>query len=139
MCSSDLDSGDEVRLVFGLYDGAEEPWMPAVEAAADVVRRAARFRADTGVPVEVRVGVCTDTVSRRTLLSGAPDQALRGSPVDVAVRMARMAMAGQVILDERTRRRARREWPFEDLGRIRVRGRDRLTRIFGLTASRLAG
>jgi len=134
-----FDSGDEVRLVFGLYDRTDEPWQPAVEAAADLVKRARRFRADTGLPVEVRVGICTDTISRRTASVGSPDQALRGSAVDVAVRLARMALDGQVILDERTRRHTRRDWPFEDLGRIQVRGRDRLTRIFGLAALRLAG
>ena len=134
-----FDSGDEVRLVFGLYDRSEEPWHRAVESAADLIKRARRFRADTGVPVEVRVGICTDTVSSRTIAAGSPDQALRGSPVDVAVRLARMALAGQVVLDEHTRRRTRREWPFEDLGQIRVRGREHLTRIFGLAGMRLAG
>lgn len=134
-----FDSGDEVRLVYGLYDHADEPWLPALDAAADVVKRARRFRADTGIPVEVRVGVCTDTVSRRTASGGSPDQALRGSPVDVAVRLARMALGDQVVMDERTRRHIRRDWNFEDLGRIKVRGRERLTRIFGLAGTRLAG
>lgn len=133
-----FDSGDEVRLVFGLYDRSEEPWQRAIESAADLVKRARRFRSHTGVPVEVRVGVATDHVSSRTIAVGSPDQALRGSPVDVAVRLARMALAGQVILDDHTRRRTRRNWPFEDLGQIHVRGREHPTRIFGLAGTRLA-
>ena len=134
-----FDSGDEVRLVFGLYDQADEPWIPAMQAAADIIARARRFAAGTGVPVSVRIGVCTDTVSRRTANVGSPDHALRGSAVDLAVSLARMALKDQIVLDERTRAQTRRAWPFEDLGRVKVRGREHLTRIFGLTGLRLAG
>jgi hypothetical protein len=43
-----------------------------------------------------------------------------------------MALAWQVLLDETTRQRAGRGLDFDDVGRIKVRGRVGTTRIFAL-------
>jgi hypothetical protein len=127
-----FDSGDEVRIVFGLYSVDEEPWVPALRAAADLKDRASRFRRATGLAVDVRIGVVTDRVSSRTTLAGSPDAALRGAPVDVAARLSRMAAPGQVLTDARTRRGSMEGYDFQEIGRIRVRGRSEFTEIFGL-------
>ena len=109
-----------------------------MRAASDVITRVRRFRGATGLPVDVRVGVATDRVPAQASQSPSPDAALRGSTVDVAVRLARMALPGTVVLDDVTRTRAARDYGFDDLGRIRVRGRERMTRIFSLTEQQAA-
>jgi hypothetical protein len=127
-----FDSGDEVRVVFGLYSREVAPWEGAMRAATDLVARVRRFKAATGIPVLVRVGVATDRIPAQASRTASPDSALRGATVDVAVRLARMALPGSVLVDDATRTRVARTWDFEEIGRIRVRGRDRVTRIFGL-------
>ncbi|MBM4397424.1 MAG: protein kinase [Deltaproteobacteria bacterium] len=127
-----FDTGDEVRVVFGLYSRDDPPWLGAIRVAADLLARVRRFRSATGLPVDVRIGVATDRVPAAITRTASPDSALRGSTVDVAVRLARMAAPGRVVLDDETRNRATRDWEYEDVGRIHVRGRDRMTRIFTL-------
>lgn len=127
-----FDSGDEVRVVFGLYDHDDSPWTAAIRSAADLMSRVERFRSATGLPVNARLGVATDKVPHGVVGSASPDLALRGSSVDLAVRLARMAKSGQVVLDDVTRGKVIRDRPCEEIGRIRVRGRDRGTRVFGL-------
>ena len=127
-----FDSGDEVRVVFGLYDHDRSPWSSALKAGLDLVNRVERFREATGLPVSARVGVSTDKVPPGAAGSASPDSALRGSSVDVAVRLARMAKSGQIVLDDVTRGKVIRTSTCEEIGRIRVRGRERNTRIFGL-------
>jgi len=127
-----FDSGDEVRVVFGLYDHEKSPWSCAIKAGFDLIDRVERFREATGLPVNARVGVATDRVPRGVAGSASPDAALRGSSVDVAVRLARMARQGQIVIDDVTRNRVIRKVVCQEIGRIRVRGRDRKSRIFGL-------
>jgi len=127
-----FDSGDEVRVVFGLYDLHGSPWASALKSASGLMARVERFRRATSLPVGARAGVATDRVPGGVAGSGSPDVALRGSSVDVAVRLARMAKSGQIVLDDMTRARVTRSHKCEEIGRIRVRGQDRRTRVFGL-------
>ena len=130
------DTGEEVRIVFGLYSQADPPNVAALRAVSDLLARVKRFRAATALPVEARVGVATDRVPAQVSRTASPDTALRGSTVDLAVRLARMALPGTVMLDEETRNRAPRDLDFEEVARIRVRGRDHGTRVFGLATDR---
>lgn len=127
-----FDSGDEVRIVFGLHSRDFPPWEGAMTAGCDLLARVERFKSATGLPVVVRVGIATDNIPERAALTASPDQLLRGSQVDVAVRLARMALPCTLIIDDATRSRLSKGFRFEELGCIRVRGRERMTRLFTL-------
>lgn len=134
-----LESGDELRVAFGLYGATDEPWVPALEAAEDVVRRTVRFSEATGFVVHVRAGVVTDRISADIARSPSHEVLLRVTPADVALRLARMAVADSVVLDDETKKRTKSDIRVDDLGQIRVRGREKLTRIFGWAGIEKAG
>jgi len=129
-----FDSGHEVRIVFGMYpsgmDGAQEAFV----CAQDLVRRAARFRTAIRLPIEVRVGIATDQVPAHAIRASQMDHGVRGSAVDVAIRLAHIALPGQVVIDENTRKALGQDMPLMDLGQIPVRGDNRQVRIFGTPA-----
>lgn len=127
-----LDAGDEVRVAFGLFESAEGCRDAAVRAAENLLQRVRRFRAATSLPVSARAGIATDRVPARVVRAAMPDLALRGSRVDVAVRLARMALPGQVVLDEETRSGVPCGRGLWEIGRICVRGRPRPSRVFAL-------
>ncbi len=127
-----LNSGDEMRVAFGLFGSSDGCREAAVRAAENLLARVRRFCAATSLPVSVRAGVATDEVPARVVRTAMPDLALRGSRVDVAVRLARMALPGQVVLDEQTRAGVREGRDFREVGCIRVRGRARPSRVFML-------
>ncbi len=127
-----LDAGDEVRVAFGLFGSPEGCRDAAVRAAENLLARVRRFRAATSLPVSARAGVATGQVPSRVVRSAMPDLALRGSRVDVAVRLARMALPGQVVLDEETRAGVPAGHDLHEIGRVLVRGRPRPGRVFAL-------
>lgn len=130
-----LDAGDEIRVAFGLFGSPEGCRDAAVRAAENLLTRVRRFRAATSLPVSARAGVATDQVPARVVRSAMPDLALRGSRVDVAVRLARLALSGQVVLDEETRAGVPAGRDLHEIGRVFVRGRSRPSRVFALGES----
>lgn len=124
--------GEEVRVAFGLYGSSDGCRDAALRAAENLIVRVRRFREATSLPISVRVGVATDQVPARIARCSTPDQSLRGSRVDVAVRLARMALPDQVVLDEETRSGLPRGRVLEEVARVTVRGRSRPTRVFAL-------
>lgn len=126
----------EIRIVFGLAPSDSPFPESAVRAAENLIERVTRFSQSTSLPVFVRIGVSTDTVPKSLLTPEALQSALHGSRVDVSVRLARMALPQQVILDENTHAHLSNHWKMREIGQIMVRGCNRAVRIFALgTAS----
>jgi len=117
-----FDDGRELRLVHGLYDSTDNPVERGIRAARDLGRRVARFRRDTGFPVNLRIGVASGPLARHLVHVTAPDLGVRGSRLDVAVRLCRMALPGQALLDEVSRRRLPPVPAFPEVARLKVRG-----------------
>lgn len=129
------DSGSEVRVAFGLYSRLHPPWITGVRLAKGLLQRAEKFRQNISREVPIRIGIATNTIPTNLLNTSHPDQALRGSPVDVAVRLARMALPGQALVDEKTRDLCIREARFLEVGKIMVRGSEKAQRVFSLSLS----
>jgi len=127
-----FDDGRELRLVYGLYDSVDNPVQEGVRAARDLARRVSRFRRDTGYPVHLRLGIASGLLARHLVRLTAPDLGVRGSRLDLAVRLCRMALPGQMLLDEASRRRLPPVPVLPEVARLRVRGERRLGVVFGL-------
>ena|GEM_PF-1752790 len=130
-----FDDGRELRLVYGLFDSADNPVEQGIRAARDLERRVARFRRDTGYPVQCRIGVASGPLARHLVRLTAPDQGVRGSRLDVAVRLCRMALPGQTLLDEVSRRHLPPVPAFPEVARLRVRGEPRPSILYRLDPS----
>jgi len=127
-----FDSGDVIRIVFGVLDGKDTGPRTAINSAEDLLDRIKRFTRGTGKAMRARLGVSTGRVPRVSFSFNDPDESLRGSRIDVAARLALMAEPFGMIVDESTRVLSRGAFTFETLGRIRVRGTDVFDRIYRL-------
>lgn len=127
-----FDSGDVIRIVFGVLEGKEPGPKTAINAAEDLLDRIRRFTRGTGKAMRVRLGISTGRVPKVSFSFNDPDESLRGSRIDVAARLAIMAEPFGMVVDESTRVMSRGAFTFETLGRIRVRGADVFDRIYRL-------
>jgi len=130
-----FDSGNEVRVVFGLYPSGQEGPQEAIRCSQDLLDRAARFCAAIRLPIQVRIGIATGRVPAQAVRTSSPDHGVRGSSVYVAIRLAHIALPGQIVIDENTRKSVTQDMALQDLGQIPVRGNNQQIRIFGTPPS----
>jgi hypothetical protein len=130
-----FDSGDVIRIVFGVLDGKAPGPRTALESAEELLVRIRRFTRGTGRAMRARIGIATGRVPKVSFSFNDPDESLRGSRIDVAARLAGMAEPFGMIVDETTKMLSKGPFTFERLGRIRVRGVDSFDRIYRLKAA----
>jgi len=131
-----FDSGDVIRIVFGVFDGRDYSPKTAIKAAENLLGRINRFTHGTGKAMKARMGIASGRVPQVSFSFSDPDESLRGSSIDVAARLALMAEPFGMIVDDTTRVLSKKAFTFETLGRIRIRGTDNFDRIYRL---RVAG
>jgi serine/threonine protein kinase len=94
-----LDTGSELRVVWGLPTQVHSPASAALSAARalrDLSRASAR-------PYLFRAGLCTAPVFVDPAAPVVPAWALRGSEPELAARLCAAARPGEVLVDHRTR------------------------------------
>ncbi len=134
-----VDAPDCLRVAFGWEVREDEPWTPAVRAALDLSRRVASFGRGTGMPVSVRIGVCTGYVPVTPGMLPSRGAAIEGPLAAASERLARGADPGRILLDDRTRRRLGNAFMFEPVGTIRLHGSCELAPIFHVVVQECAG
>ena len=117
------DSGAVIRVVFGMTatEGTSPP-ASAVKAACALRALVRRARRQEDVPVTVRAGIATATVHLDTMALASPEWGVRGSAVDLAARLARIASDGTILLDAETATSLSAEARSRRVGQISVRG-----------------
>ncbi|GMV39636.1 MAG: hypothetical protein AMXMBFR64_13520 [Myxococcales bacterium] len=119
VCRSD---GASVRAVFGLQGPTPGPSRAAV-AAALALRAALRAaRDEAALPFQIRTGVATGAVWLLPEDRARLDQALMGSPVDVAERLARVASDGAILTDRETAQPLEATRRLQRVGQLAMRG-----------------
>jgi DNA-binding SARP family transcriptional activator len=101
-------TGDAITAVFGLPAVHEDDALRAVRAATEIrtdVKVLADELGDEGAQLEFRIGISTGEVV--TGPEAGPQLRATGEPLGVSARLAQAAAAGEVVLDERTRRLVR--------------------------------
>jgi class 3 adenylate cyclase/tetratricopeptide (TPR) repeat protein len=107
--------GDAVMAVFGIPTVREDDVVRALQATLEMRTRLAELNVDFErqhhVTLQVRIGVNTGEVVAPT--GAAPDQGLvAGDAVNVAARLEQVAEPGTILVGERTRLAARRDFRF---------------------------
>jgi class 3 adenylate cyclase len=127
--------GDAVFAVFGWPSAHDDDALRATHCALAIRAGLARLQDPSGDALQVRIGLATgEVVAAPRGVSGPLDWALTGPAVTTAARIQGLAKPGEILLDEATRRAARKELAVEELGEQVLRGQTRPIRI-----SRLLG
>ncbi len=122
--------GDAVFAVFGWPIAHDDDALRATHCALAIRDGLARLEDPAGDALQVRIGLATgEVVAAPRGVPGALDWSLTGPAVTTAARIQGEAAAGEILLDEATRRAARKELVVEDLGERVLRGQQRPVRI----------
>jgi len=116
------DSGAELKVLFGFSSDAGNFVMAAVRCAMELsiaVERQALVRC---VDVGVKVGVATGLVYSDGKRGGPVDWLVKGSELDFAVRLSRVAPVGAVVTCETTALVAQPDANVVELATIKARG-----------------
>lgn len=127
--------GDAVMAVFGFPHLREDDAARAVRAAWELTRVTEELNDDLGREWGVRLGIRTGIATGEVLAgaAGSGEPFVIGSSVNLAARLEQRAEPGQILLDDATARRVRREAAVEPLPPIALKGFGEDTATFLLT------
>ena len=124
---AETTGGDEVVAVFGVPRAREDDALRAVRAAAEIRECLAGVGEETGVTVDAHTGVDTGR-----MLTGVGGDLAAGDPVDGALKLRRLAGAGDVLLTSETMRLVRDAVEVESLEPVTLPGVSEPAAIFRL-------
>jgi class 3 adenylate cyclase/tetratricopeptide (TPR) repeat protein len=122
--------GDAIVAAFGAPVAHEDDPERAIRCALAMHRRLARLNVElaerAGGDLAMRIGINTGEVIAHSIEEGI----VTGEAVNIAARFQAIAEPGRVVVGDRTYRRARHAFAFEDLGEVLVKGIDRPLHVF---------
>jgi len=122
--------GDAVFAVFGWPVAHDDDALRAAHCALAIRERVGGLLDPAGAALQVRIGIATgEVVAAPRDAPGEADWSLTGPAVTTAARIQGEAAPGEILLDESTRRAARKGLAVEDLGERVLRGQRRSVRI----------
>jgi adenylate cyclase len=121
--------GDAVFAVFGWPQGHDDDALRAAHCALAIREALAAAAADGEEPLQVRIGIATGEVVAGLRTDDVLDWSLTGPAVTTAARIQAIARPGEILLDDATRRAARKELVVEDQGPQLLRGQSRPIRV----------
>jgi class 3 adenylate cyclase/tetratricopeptide (TPR) repeat protein len=113
--------GDAVMAVFGLPSVHEEDPERAARAALSIKART-RTAVEAGVLPEIRIGINTGEVVANVQTTAAGGLLVIGEVVNLATRLQQHAVAGQVLVGERTMRAIRAVATLRPIPALHVKG-----------------
>jgi len=128
--------GDSVMAIFGAPVSYPDHAERAVRAALDLLRVAGELER-AGSRAQVRVAINSGRVVAGSI--GPPSRlkyAVVGDAVNVAARLEGIGQPGEVTLGEETFRRLK-DVPCEDLGPVKLKGREREIRVYRIVPERV--
>ncbi len=115
--------GDAIIALFGAPVAHEDDAERAVRAALRMQETLATYRADTGAPVHLRIGVNTGEVLVGALRAGG-DYTAMGDVVNTAQRLETLAEPGTVVVGPACHAATDQVIAYRALGSVDVKGRD---------------
>ena len=114
--------GDEIIALFGAPTAHEDDPERAVRAALQMQQTLAAYAAETGLDVQIRIGVNTGEVLVGALRAGG-DYTAMGDTMNVGSRLQVAARPGQVLVGPATYAETKDVVRYETLGPIQAKGR----------------
>jgi class 3 adenylate cyclase/tetratricopeptide (TPR) repeat protein len=115
--------GDAIVALFGAPVAHEDDAERAVRAALRMQETVRAYRAETGAPVELRIGVNTGEVLTGALRAGG-DYTAMGDVVNTAQRLETVAEPGSVVVGSACHAATHEAIAYRALGSFEVKGRD---------------
>ena len=115
--------GDAIVALFGAPVAHEDDAERAVRAALRMQETVQAYRAETGAPVELRIGVNTGEVLVGALRAGG-DYTAMGDVVNTAQRLEALAAPGSVVVGSTCHAATQEAIAYRALGSVDVKGRD---------------
>ncbi len=116
------DSGVDLKVLFGYLVEDNNQVVHALDAARALSLQTEREAIRKGRPIGVRMGVANGVVHTDQNVEGPLDWLIKGSEVDFAVRLSRLAPIGGVLLCEQSAVRAQPEAVLHEMARVNSRG-----------------
>jgi adenylate cyclase len=122
--------GDAVFAVFGWPVAHDDDALRAAHCALAIRDGLANLEDPSGEALQVRIGLATgEVVAAPRGVPGSLDWSMTGPAVTTAARIQGEAAPGEILMDEATRRAARKGLAMEDLGERVLRGQRRPVRL----------
>lgn len=115
--------GDAIVALFGAPVAHEDDAERAVRTGLQMQQTIAALAAETGLPLQLRVGVNSGEVLVGAMRAGG-DYTAMGDTVNVASRLQTMAAPGAVVVGPATHAATARVVRYERLGALQARGRE---------------
>lgn len=116
------DSGQDVKVLFGYLTESGEYPLAALEAARTLSIQVEHHAIRRGIPCGVRMGVATGVVYTDQNVEGPLDWLIKGSEIDFAVRLSRMAPVGSVVMCQNTALEAQPGAEVREMAPVVTRG-----------------
>lgn len=125
--------GDAVLALFNAPMDVPDHEMKAVEAAREIVQKLREHNErQPDLPLNVRIGINTGIVIAGNVGQGHKEYTVLGDPVNTAERIMKVDRASPVALGEVTYLRIRDRCTAQDLGEMKVKGKDKAIRVYEL-------
>jgi serine/threonine protein kinase len=116
------DSGTDLKILFGYLVEDDGQVLHALEAARSLSLQVEHQAVRQGKRLGVRMGVANGVVFTDQNVEGPLDWLIRGSEIDFAVRLSRLAPIGGVLMCQQTALRAQPEAKLHEMARVNARG-----------------
>ncbi len=120
------DSGTELRILFGYQELRHLPEVSALECAVALQTRLQEVAWGEGIPLAACVGVASGGVYADRASASTPEWLVRGSEIDVAVRLSRFCPTGGVMMCPHTVTGARSRVEVHHVAKLAARGGKRI-------------
>ena len=131
--------GDCVMVLFGAPKAQEDAPHRALNTALEIRKRLQKFNEDKrlSIPLNIHIGINTGPVIAG-MMGGdkRQDFTVMGDTVNLASRMESSAKTGEILVTESTYRLAEGYFDFQDVGSIRVKGKDQPVQSYRLIGPR---
>ncbi len=122
--------GDSYMVAGGVPSGGELQAEAIADMALEMVKEMKRFREDTGVPLDIRIGINTGPIVAGVIGQKKFTYDLWGDTVNTASRMESHGLTGRIQVTEATYASLRDSHTFEERGLIDVRGKGQMKTYF---------
>jgi len=132
-------AGDAIMALFGAPKSYGDDAERAVQCACAMMAERERLNAAAPLPVRVGIGIASGQMVAGCIgAESRSDYTVVGERVNLAARLGSFAAAGQIVVDQETRRRIAPTWASEPLQPLQLKGFSEPVIAYGIALARVA-